>query len=270
MSSVIEKSFGIIVLLTEDPEGYSVSEIASRTGQPMSGVHRQLVEFSRLGYVRQNEVGGRYSLTLKLVAMGLNYLTRCGVNDFAQPVLDKLALASHELVRLSVVDGNKLIWVAVAQGAATGLRYDPGPEQGMEIHLASTAGGLAWLSTMDEDQAITIVSKQGLKSNSENTGLRAIKGIAELLTVLASVREQGYAYSADTYTVGLAAMAVPIRSAIDDSIVGCVSIAGPAVRLNEERAKELYPFIKRASEELAVASSSSISFARGVSSMKAS
>ncbi|WP_346893226.1 IclR family transcriptional regulator [uncultured Roseibium sp.] len=260
MSSVIEKALGILELLTEDPDGYTVSEIAARTGQPMSGVHRQLNEFARLGYVRQHEAGGRYSLSLKLAAMGLNYLTRCGISDFAQPVLDKLAQASHELVRLSVVDGSKLIWVAAAQGATTGLRYDPGPEQGMQIHLASTAGGLAWLSTMDDDQAIALVSMQGLRSGSTAAGLKVVESIAELQTLLATFRKQGYAYSANTYTVGLAAMAMPVRNTLTGTVVGCVSIAGPYARLNEDRARELSPTLKQAATELGAASSTSSFF----------
>lgn len=263
MSSVIEKSLHILEILTEDPEGYSVSEIAAKVGQPMSGIHRQLTEFTRLGYVRQQEAGGRYSLTLKMAALGLNYLTRCGVNDFAQPVLDRLAQACHELIRLSVVDGDKLIWVAVAQGATTGLRYDPGPEQGMEIHLASTAGGLAWLSTMEEDQAIAAVSKQGLRRISGEAGLQSLQSIAELQAALRKARERGFAYSANTWTMGLAAMATPVVHAVTGAVVGCVSIAGPAFRLTEARAMELFPTLKIAALELGSASSASAYFGHG-------
>lgn len=265
MSSVIEKSLHILEILAEDPEGYSVSEIASKTGQPVSGIHRQLTEFTRLGYVRQQEVGGRYSLTLKMAALGLGYLTRCGVNDFAQPVLDRLAQACHELIRLSVVDGEKLIWVAVAQGATTGLRYDPGAEQGMEIHLASTAGGLAWLSTMDEERAIAAVSKQGLRLISREAGLHSIQSISELQAVLRKTREQGYAYSANTWTLGLAAMATPVVHAVNGAVIGCVSIAGPAFRLSEARAKELFPTLKNAAIELGSTSSASAYFGHGTS-----
>ena len=48
--------------------------------------------------------------------MGLSFLSNTGIVDIAQPLLDRLAQASGELVRLSVVDGERLTWVARAAG----------------------------------------------------------------------------------------------------------------------------------------------------------
>ena len=45
--------------------------------------------------------------------------------DIAQPVIDRLADTTPELVRLAIVDGDRLTLVAKAQGAKSGLRYDP-------------------------------------------------------------------------------------------------------------------------------------------------
>ena len=57
---------------------------------------------------------------------------------------------SGELVRLAIVDGNELGFVAKAQGATRGLRY--APDMGLSVPLSCSAAGHAWLSTMsDED-----------------------------------------------------------------------------------------------------------------------
>ena len=155
MGSVLEKSLAIVELLVDYPEGLTVSAIAQATDQPASGVHRTLQELTRLGYVRQAQAHGDYALTIRMSAMGLGFLGRAGITDVAQPVLDRLAADCGELIRLSIIDGDDLIWVAVAQGGTRGLRYDPGQEQGVVVHLASAAGGLAWLSTMGDDEALT-------------------------------------------------------------------------------------------------------------------
>ena len=161
MSSVLEKSLAILELMVEHPEGLQVSAIARDLDMPVSGVHRQLRELARLGYVRQARDQGDYSLTLKLAALGLGFLGRSGVTDIAQPILDRLASQSGELIRLSVLDASGLTWVAVAQGATVGLRYDPGREQGMRVHPASTAGGQALLSIMSDDEVLALVGKTG-------------------------------------------------------------------------------------------------------------
>ena len=105
----------------------------------------------------------------------------------AQPILDRLAAESGELVRLSVIDGESLVWVGVAQGATGGLRYDPGREQGVVVHLASSAGGTAWLSTMSDEEALMAVSRQGLAADAAGRRARTRRGRAkELLARLAA------------------------------------------------------------------------------------
>jgi len=82
-----------------------------------------------------------------------------GIVDIAQPLLDRLAATSGELVRLSIVDGDRLTWVARAQGARRGLRYDP--DMGMDATLSCTATGHAWLLTMTDEEALQRVARQG-------------------------------------------------------------------------------------------------------------
>src|SRR5687767_5973969 len=112
MSSVLERSLGILELLSKEAEGHSVTDIAARLNLPPSAVHRLLSELARFGYVRQDRAQGDYSLTIKLAAMGLNFLGQTGVTDIAQPILDRLAQTSRELIRLSVLDDKTLVWVA--------------------------------------------------------------------------------------------------------------------------------------------------------------
>src|SRR3546814_10130013 len=130
MSSVVEKALAIIELLVEHPAGLPVSAIAAAADQPASGVHRTLQELSRLGYVRQAQAQGDYAMTIKLPAMGLGFPGSAGITDVTQPVLDSLAAYSGEIYRLSVIDGDRLSWVAGALGGTGGLGSDPGMAKG--------------------------------------------------------------------------------------------------------------------------------------------
>lgn len=264
MSSALTKALAVIERLFDAPEGMTVSALAEALDQPVSGIHRTLTELVRGGYVRQDGSGGAYGLTLRLPAMGISYLARAGVTDVAQPILDRLAAQTGELVRLSIVDDDRLVWVAVAQGATGGLRYDPGAEQGVVVHLASAAGGLAWLSTMDESDALMRVARQGLSRGAE-AGPTAPQDLDAVRAAIAAARARGYAVSVDTYIPGMAAMAVPLR-ARGGSAIGCLSIAGPAVRLTEPRMAEMAPALSAAAAEIEIAAAGSRFFRAGAAS----
>jgi len=263
MSSVLEKSLAILELLVEHPEGMQVSTIARALDIPVSGVHRTLRELARLGYVRQQRDQGDYALTIRLAAMGLGFLGRSGVTDIAQPILDRLAQVSGELVRLSVLDGQGLVWVAVAQGATVGLRYDPGREQGVRVHPASSAGGQALLSTMTDDEVLALVGETGLRAAGMAEAPAAPTTITELLETIAETRARGYSVAVNTYIEGMGAMAVPVRAGgvADGRVLGCLSIAGPAVRLPQARMEELAPALFDAAAELGAAAPASHFFA---------
>lgn len=261
MSGVLERTIGILEVLAGHPGGLPVGTIAARLEIPASAAHRLLNDLARLGYVRQDRAQGDYALTMRLASMGLTFLGQSGVTDIAQPILDRLAADSRELVRLSVVDGDSLVWVGVAQGATSGLRYDPSREQGVVVHLASSAGGLAWLMTMSDDEALMAVSRQGLVPTQPGAGGQAPTNATQLLARLAEARARGYAVAIDSYLAGMAAMAVPVRRAGTGTAIGCLSIAGPSVRLDAARMAELAEPLALAADEIGSASRGSRFFA---------
>ncbi|MGV8832291.1 MAG: IclR family transcriptional regulator [Devosia sp.] len=264
MSGVMERTLGILEYLSRHPQGMQVSTIATELDMPASAAHRLLKELTQFGYVRQVRSQGDYALTIKMAAQGLSFLGKTGVADVAQPTLDHLASVSAELIRLSVIDYPDLVWVGVAQGATSGLRYDPGREQGIVVHLASSAGGRAWLSAMSDDEALELAAAQGIEQQSK-AGSKAPKTITQLLSVLKETRERGYSIAIDSYLEGMAAMAVPIRRMVDGNPIGCLSIAGPAVRLTPARMQELYAPLQEASAEIGQASEASFFFNRNLS-----
>jgi DNA-binding IclR family transcriptional regulator len=207
-----------------------------------------LNDLRQAGYVQQDPMTGTYGLTIRLAAMGLSWLGRTGMTDVCQPVLDDLARASGELVRLSVSDGERLVWVAFAQGATGGLRYDPAREHGAEASLAYSASGRAWAATLDPDLAGQLIAKQGLlppEGAADNDSL----SVDQALQLLIRTRSAGHAEAVDCFLAGMAALAVPLPG--PGPAPGCLSIAGPAVRLTETRRAELLPTLQAAAAEIA-------------------
>jgi IclR family transcriptional regulator, acetate operon repressor len=257
MSGVLERTLAILELLTVHPEGVPLRTIADKLNIPASAAHRLLTEMSERGYVRQIRDQGDYGLTGKLVAMVLDYMGAVGIVDFAQPVLDRLAEASGEFIRLAVVDGERLTWVARAQGARSGLRYDPAVDA--VVQLSCTASGHAWLMTMLDAEASALVMQQGF-GQPDRYGPNAPTTESALLKCLAQARKQGHAIATDMFGNGLTSIAAPVRRP-GEPPVGVLSIAGPTVRMTQARLRELSPFLDQAAHEIALASVTSPLFA---------
>lgn len=262
MSGVLERTLGVLEILAAHPEGISLGRVADRLNIPASAAHRLLTELVQRGYVRQVRDGGDYELTTKLVAMVLDYMGAAGIVDFAQPILDALAQETGEFIRLAVIDGERLTWVARAQGARRGLRYDPDIDA--TARLSCTASGHAWLSTMTDEEALVLVSRQGF-GTPEEYGPHAPTTARALLDLLGRTRKRGWAMTQDFFAPGLSSIAVPVwraeKSAEGKTPVGVVSIAGPSVRLPEKRMQELAPRLIAAAREIALASATSPLFA---------
>lgn len=258
MSGVLERTLAILERLAGNVAGMQVATLADDLGMPRSAAHRLLAQLAEQGYVRQSRERGDYVLTTKLVSLGLNYLKYSGVVDLCQPVLDRLAESSGELVRLGVVDADHITWVALSQGARSGLRYDP--DMGIDAQLSCTATGFAWLSTLEEDDAMALLTRQGL-GDPGRFGPNAPTSIAAVMKAVRAARKQGYAIAAESYVRGLSAVSAPILRDGKDA-VGVLSFSGPSARLTEAKMRSLVPDLMAGAADIAAASHASPLFDR--------
>ncbi len=247
--SATRRTLAILELLAEHPDGAALGEIGQRLAMPKSIAHRLLALLVDCGYVRRHPVTERYELSLKLALLGARFMAGTGVGDVAQPILDGLAAASGELARLAVVEDRGLVWVAKAQGAQHGLRYDP--DTGTHVVLHATATGKAWLATLAEAEALAIVEATGFRT-PDHFGPRVIRDVARFREELTRTRAQGFGIALDEGEPGTAALAVVVRAsaAADAPPAGTLSVAGPIGRFGEARRADLVALLRAAAEEL--------------------
>ena len=189
--------------------------------------------------MRQDGQTQRYALSLKLPSLGFRFLAGTGWPDLAQPILDALAARTGELARLALVDGDTLTWVAKAQGAATGLRYDADAGRGVILH--ATATGKVWLASMPEERALALVAREG-RLGASGLGPNAVATLAALKRELRATRRRGWGEAVEEGEPGVAAIAVAVRPRNDPALEVCatISIAGPAsARMSVERQLKL-------------------------------
>ena len=248
MSGALEKSLAVLEYLVDYPDGAQLVQIATDLNQLRSGCHRTLQELIRFGYVRQLPTRGDYALTTKMASMGMSFMSKSGVVDIAQPVINRLAQTTEELVRLAIVDGERLTLMAKAQGARSGLRYDP--DMGIDLRLSCSAAGQAWLMTLPEDLAIEYVTRQGL-GQPRHYGPAAPTSLRALLKLLDEHRERGYSVIEESYAPGMSSMAAPVQRK-GGPATGVIVIAGPAMRLTAKRMQQFGPELLAAASELSI------------------
>jgi len=258
MSAAVERSLKILELLAQHPEGCQLSFVSNALGLPLSATHRLLTTLAGAGYLKQSREQGDYVLTMKLVSLSLGFLSNAGVIDIAQPMLDRLAEESGELVRLGVLEGEELIFVAKAQGATRGLKYDP--DMGLSVKLSCSAAGHALLATMTDKEAIAVVERQGF-GRPADYGPNAPTSPRALLPYLRAARERGFSMIKEAFAPGMTAMSAAVRER-NGGVIGVVTIAGPMWRLAEERMLELGPPLIRTATEVGAASAISPLFKR--------
>lgn len=231
------RALDILELLSEAPGGRAQSAIGTRLALPKSAAHRLLSGLCERGFACQDAANQHYALTLKLAALGFRHLAATRLEEVCPPVLDRLAAMSGELARLAVVKRDGMTWIAKAQGALSGLRYDA--DAGRDVILHATAVGKAWLASLPGERALALVARSGF-ANYTALGTRATRALGAMRQQLRETRKRGYGEALEEGEPGVAALAAPIRAsaAADAPVVATVSIAGPLARMNAARRAE--------------------------------
>jgi DNA-binding IclR family transcriptional regulator len=245
-----ERCLAIIELLADGAREMPLGEIAEQLSLPKSGAHRLLTTLVDIGWGEQNPNTGFYRLSMRLAILGQQFYVATGIPDLCQPLLDDLARRCREFVRLAVVDGHTLVWVAHAQGASSGLMYQPSLTSNT-VPLFATASGKAWLATLSTDQAMQIVMKNGGLDKADRYGPNAVRTVEALLRELKATARRGYGLAQSEAEFGVTAVAAPIRAGDTSPVLGTVSVAGPGARIGEKRIQELGPMVLETARQLA-------------------
>lgn len=247
--AAVSRCLNLLEILASEPMPVEVTEIAARLDVAPSAAHRLLTTLVDHGWVVQDSASQNYALSLRMSTLAFRDLDGRNVPDVVQSSLNRLATATREYCRLAILEGEDLVWVARAQGAVSGLRYDP--DMGQEIVLHATANGKAWLASLPEEQALSIVKTRGFSANRA-LGPNQARSLDDIAERLAQTRAQGFGVSVEEAEAGTSALAVTFRSGPDHAapVAGTISVAGPSIRIGEARWAELTDQLKATAEEI--------------------
>lgn len=248
---MIGRCLDTLQMLTMEPRGLPLTTVSQRLGLVKSATHRLLTELQDEGYVTQDADSQQYRLTMRLATLGFRFLSATGIVEAAKAPLDALAATTGELVRMTVAESDQLTWVARAQGARTRLRFDP--ETGREVRLHTTASARIWLASLPAERALALVKEAGLGTPGD-FGPNAVASVSELKKRLDTARRDGYAIAVDEDEHGMSAVAVAIPHPQAPALVlGTVSVAGPTMRMGQERMEAFVPDLRATANALSKA-----------------
>jgi DNA-binding IclR family transcriptional regulator len=251
VKSQLSYCLDVLAQLTEAGHGIGVSALAKKIDAPKTSCQRLLQQLIEEGWVEQDEVTKFYRLTMRMPVLGQLFLTSLGVIDAVQAILSELARRTRELVRLTVVEGERLVWIGSVQGADPGLMYQPA----METRIVSyaTANGKAWLACLDSKTAHRIAMQEGIGGRAPQgvAGPNAHRSLAALRGDLVKIRGRGYAVAVEEAEPGITAIACSIIDPGSGCVLGTISVAGPSFRLPVERHAQLSQELNKAALQIA-------------------
>jgi IclR family transcriptional regulator, KDG regulon repressor len=134
----VDKAFDVCEVLSREPGGMSLSDLARALKQPRPSVHRLLGVLKRRGYVRQDEETQHYSLSVKWLDLSFRSLGRSELRLHAYHVLRDYAAQSGAHVFLAVPADGEVTYIWRPEAGEVAMRTVYGKEMPAHCSLYFT------------------------------------------------------------------------------------------------------------------------------------
>ena len=238
----VSHALDVLEQFSANVDEIGVTELSKRLKLHKNNVFRLLATLEARGYIEQNKATENYRLGLKCLQLGQIYVNQMGFVLQAKVTLHELARTANEscyvavkkgpaIIPLDFVEPNNPVRVVSLIGRTLPLHCTaPG-----KVHLAFESG-----------EALT----QSLPERLERYTDKTIVDRELLLRHLKEISASGYAMDNGEFMEEVMSVAVPIHD-YTRSLVGSLTIAGPAHRLTPQRIeKEIVPLIMNGGSQL--------------------
>ena len=208
----------------------TISQISERTLLARPTVLRLLITLDELGYVRCQD--NRYSLTPKVVDLGMAYVSSLGLYGAAKPHMEILSKKVDQTVSLAELDGSDIVYtgrVEVPKIVSVGVTV------GSRLPSSSTALGRVLLAEIPDTELHDVLNTPSLSMYVPRKRLTA----DQIRPRLQTVREQGWAESDEDLQYGVQAIAAPLRGE-DGRVIAAIGLGTHTSEIGKEMVRERY------------------------------
>jgi DNA-binding IclR family transcriptional regulator len=240
--TVTSRALAVLDAFSPTARRLSLSEIAARSGTPLSTAHRLLAELVEWGALRRRP-DGRYEIGPKLWDLGLLAPVQTELREVAHPFLLDVHTATRDTVHLAVRDGPRALYVERISGRESVPVIS---SVGSRLPLHATGVGKVLLAAAPDD--VLDVVLRTLTKETAHTVVDA----EQLRRQLAEVRRRGWARTSEEMTLGSQSLAVPVTVPRSGSGGGVVAAAlGVVVPPRRRDVVRLVPVLEVAARGIA-------------------
>ena len=239
----LERGLDLIEILAEANGSLSLSEISKLSDFNPSTAHRILNSLKGRGYVRQNRNSNNYCLSFKLIGLASKIGWRKLLRDEAHLILADLAEKTKQTAYLIVLDGDEALCLD---------RIDGNPhitiatlEIGGHMPMNMGAGPRVLMAYLSKEEQDRVIENKGLVAWTADT----ITNPLSLKKNLGKIKKDGYAFSDQDVTEGVAALGCPVYD-YSDKVIAALSIAGVSSSYHEKQLPFLIDSVRQAADDL--------------------
>ena len=197
---VATRALAVLDSFTAEAPRLSLSEIAQRSGTPLTTTHRLLAALTDWGaLVRRAD--GRYEIGRKLWDLGLLAPVQLELRQVAAPFLLDVHTATRDTVHLAVRERLSALYVERVSGRES---VPVVSQVGSRLPLHATGVGKVLLAAAPDD-----VVDRVLRSATRATRHTVVEP-GRLHREIAEVRRRGFARTAEEMSLGASSVAVPV------------------------------------------------------------
>ncbi len=238
----VERTLDIIETLSEYKTGVGVTTLSKELKLHKSTVHRLLTTLMLRKYVEQDPETSKYKLGMRLFELGNAVLSKLDIRQHAMPYLRQLWRTTGETIQLAIVDQYKVLYVDVLE---TLERVGVKSNVGERVPLHCSAPGKTWLASLPEDRMAEVLKMVKFEPFTPYT----IDNLDKLKASIGQAKELGYSIDNQEYSADLISVSSPVRN-YRGRVIACVAITAPALRMNEEKVKEMGISVKSTAEKI--------------------
>jgi IclR family pca regulon transcriptional regulator len=237
----LARGLEVIAAFTPGRPAMSLAEVATAAGLARPTARRILLTLAELDYVRAE--GRGYSLTPKVLELGVAYVRSMGLWDVARSHMERLVERTDESCSIAQLDGSDIVYVArVAVPKIVGLSV----QIGTRFPALPTSLGkvlLAALPTAELAHVLAQPSRSGLTPRWQPEQ-------AERDAELREVRARGWALTDEQLALGIRSVAAPLRDG-DGRVVAALNVNCHAAETTVEYLVEHHlPLLLQAAGEI--------------------
>ena len=221
----LERALDVFELLSENPQGLTISEISNQLSVPRNSIFRITTTLYNNGYIDRNDELRKYTLSFKMLTIGMKALTDPALVEVALPVMHSLQKKYKETVPIGIIKGNKGVILEEVTGTHA-FRFVLEPGKSFNLHTSAPGKAIiAYLPKHDQDR---ITNEIEFKRFTENTVINK----NDFKKLLQKIKKQGYAIDHAEEMEGMHCLGAPIfnRKGLP---IAAIWITGPSIRIKQ-------------------------------------